>query len=113
MASLNLSAPPSAGGAEPALVAAGVAGDSFPLNGPIVIQTSNNGAAARTITFVAQNACNQGVLHNKTYLVPNDASRNWIYVPANEVPRFRDANGRIQLTYDSNAGLTIGAHAAQ
>jgi hypothetical protein len=113
MASLNLSAPPSAGGAEPALTAAGAGGDSFPLNGPIVIEASANGAGARTITLVAQNACNQGVLHNKAYVVPNDATRHWIYIPASQVDRFRDVNGRVQLTYDSNAGLTIGAHAAQ
>lgn len=113
MAALALSAAVSAGGAEPALVAAGGAGDSFPLNGPIVIKASANGAGPRTITFVAQKACNQGVLHNKTFVVPNDATRNWIYVPQSEVDRFRDANGKIQLTYDSNAGLTIGAQAAQ
>jgi len=110
MASLSLMVPPAAGGAQPALTAAGAAGDSFPLPGAITIETSNNGAAARTITLVAQNACNQGFLHNKTYLVPNDSTRHWIDVPASQVERFRDVNGRIQLTYDVNTGLTIGAH---
>ncbi|HEY8410197.1 MAG TPA: hypothetical protein VIK76_02300 [Pyrinomonadaceae bacterium] len=110
MASLNLSIPGPAGTAE-AYSAAGAGGDSFPLPRDLILKIKNASGANRTVTVVAQNPCNQGVLHDR--VIGPIATGTTIDVP---VPggsdRFRDAGGRVQLTYDNNAGLSVLAYPA-
>jgi hypothetical protein len=111
MAALNLTALTSAGASE-ALAAAAAGGDSFPLNQPINLAFKNAGAGPRTITVVAQNPCNHGVLHNRVYTVPNDGITYRAVLTGTDLARFADAAGRVQLTYDAVAGLSVGASPA-
>jgi hypothetical protein len=111
MAALNLQ-PLSTTGAAEALSAASVGGDSFPLNQPIEITFRNAGAAARTITMVGQTPCDQGVLHNRQFVVPNDNVPYRAKIAGNDLRHYADANGNVQLTYDAVAGLTVGARPA-
>lgn len=110
MASLNLQSAAPGGSAE-VLAAAAVAGDSFPLPGDITVRIRNaNGAAARTVTVVAQKKCDQGFLHDQTINVP--ANSTVVATIPGGTDQYRDAGGRVQLTYSTNADLTLGATAA-
>lgn len=108
MAALNLVKGGQAGAA-PGLAAASAGGDSF----PIISRTQkfhfkNTDAAARNVTFVAQTKCNEGVLHNVIVNVPAGTER---IVDDIDPQFFGDANGRVQLTYDASANLTVGSYA--
>lgn len=106
MAALNLTTPALAGTAE-AMAAANAGGDSFPLPGDITIRVTNaNAGAARTVTIVGQNPCDQGFVHSQAVAVPAVSTR-LISVPGGR--RFSDSNGRVQLTYDNAADLTLSA----
>lgn len=109
MAQLNLSQPGIAGAAE-AFSAANAGGDSFPLPGPIVLKIKNASGANRTITVVAQNPCDQGVLHDRVYGPIATGTTFDAQIPGGK--RFQDANGRVQLTYDNNAGVSVLAYPA-
>lgn len=111
MAALNLT-PLSATGAGEVLAAAAAGGDSFPLNQPIEITFRNAGAAARTATIVGQVPCDQGVIHNRAFVVPNDNVPYRAVLSGRDLQKYADANGRVQLTYDAVAGLTVGARPA-
>lgn len=106
MASLNLTKP-TTGGTLESLAAAGAAGDSFPLAGAIIVRAKNASGASRTITIVAQTACNHGVLHNGSVVIADGETREFSIT---DVGRFADSNGRVQLTYNANAGLTLAAY---
>lgn len=108
MAALAL-ANPTLGGTTEAFAAADAAGDSFPMPTPLLVRARNNGVAARTITFVAQRACNQGVLHNAQVTIPNDNVP--VDIRISDMGRFQDGNGRLQMTYDAAAGLSLAAYA--
>jgi hypothetical protein len=108
MAALNLVKPGVAGSA-PGLVAANGGGDSFPIVGRAQkYHFKNTDAAARNITFVAQKKCNQGVLHNVIVNVPAGQER---LVDDIDPSFFDDGAGRVQLTYDAVANLTVGSYA--
>jgi hypothetical protein len=109
MALIQLVSPAATGQAEPAMTAANAGGDSFPMPGPLLVRIKNAGAAARTITFVGQNKCNQGSLHNLVVVVANDSVI--VNVPITDVIRFADVNGQLQLTYDAVTGVTVAAYA--
>lgn len=109
MAALNLTTPGLAGTAE-TMTAAAVAGDSFPLPGDITIRVRNaNVGAARNVTIVGQKACNYGVVHSAGPITVPANSTILIEVPGGD-DRFRDGSGRVQLTYDNNADLTLAAY---
>jgi hypothetical protein len=109
MAAQALSNPTLAGTAQ-AMVAASAGGDSFPLPVPLIIRVTNGGGVGRNVTIVAQKACNQGVLHSPPAIAV--AAGTTVEIRVQDVDRFRDVNGRIQLTYDSEVGLTLAAYAA-
>ena len=109
MASLNLTTPTAAGAAE-TMAAAGGAGDSFPLIDGITVRITNAHATnPREVTFVAQNPCNQGELHDQVVTV---AALTTVAVKVPGGDQFRDSNGRVQITYDTNADVTIAAYPA-
>lgn len=106
MSVLNLVTPAAAGTAE-ALSAVSAGGDSFPIPAPLIIRAKNTDVAARTITLVGQKPCNQGFTHSATIVVA--AGGGIVNARVNDVDRFRDANGRIQMTYDAATGLSVAA----
>ncbi len=109
MAALNLTTPTLAGANE-AYTAAAAGGDSFPMPGTIIVKIKNTSGAARNVTLVAQKNCNQGFSHNNV-VGPIPTAETWnVRVP--DTSRFADANGRIQLTYDSSVGVSVLAYPA-
>jgi hypothetical protein len=106
MASLDLVTPAAAGTAD-ALTAVTAGGDSFPIPRPIMLRLKNTDVAARTVTLVGQKPCNQGFTHSATINVP--AGGGIVNARITDTERFRDANGRIQLTYDAATGLSVAA----
>lgn len=108
MALLNLFAPTLAGLAR-VLTAANVAGDSFPLPGPIIVTINNGSGAPINVTFVGSGVCSQGFLHNAVLAVAAGATVD-VYVA--DLARFADVNGRLQLTYSDVTTLTVGAYRA-
>jgi hypothetical protein len=111
MAALNLTNPTIAGTSD-AGAAAGVAGDSFPLPRDIIIRVTNAHAAdARAVTVVGQKPCNYGTVHTPAAISVPALSYRLIRVPGGD-DRFRDDTGRVQITYDSNADLTVSAYPA-
>lgn len=107
MAQKNLTVPALSGSAE-AYTAANAGGDSYPLPKAILVKLKNSGGVGRTVTLVAQKACNHGVLHDAAVVVGAGAT---IDAQINDVDRFRDTNGRLQMTYDSEVGLSSQAYA--
>lgn len=106
MAAYSLSNPATTGTAE-AFNAASVGGDSYPLPKPIMLHIKNASAAVRNVTLVAQRACSHGFLHNAV-IGPIPAGATW-EVPVNQVERFQDDGGKLQLTYDDPAGVSTKA----
>lgn len=112
MASLPLTNPSQAGTLE-AFSAASAGGDSFPFPKTIIIRIKNAAGAGRTITIVAQGVCSYGVAGSPAHdavIVTANATTTEVTVP--DSPRYRDANGRIQLTYSSEVGVSVSAHSA-
>lgn len=107
MAARNLTKPSKTGTAA-AMLAASAGGDSFPLSGGITVRVKNAHATlSRTITIVGQQRCNFGVLHNATVTVPALDERVFEIAGSDQ---FRDAQGRVQLTYSTEADLTLEAY---
>ena len=100
-------------GLNPALAAAAVAGDAFPNTGRVVLRVKNaHATVARTVTAVSQlpaGAIPQGAAKADVAVAVPALSERWIgpFDPAS----FNDANGRVVVTYDTEADLTVGAYA--
>jgi len=91
----------------PTFAAAAAAGDYFANTGKIFVYIKNaNVGASRTITVNSQVNCNQGHDHNVTITVPASSEELCGPFPAS---RFNDADGRVQMTYSSEADLTLAA----
>lgn len=91
------------------LAAATAGGDSFQNSGVEFVQVKNaHATVARNVTFAAPNPDNFGITnaaHNQVVAVPALTTKLIGPFPPG---RFNDANGRVQITYDSEADLTIG-----
>ncbi len=107
MSQLNLSNPALSGTAE-AYAAANAGGDSFPMPGRLIVKIKNASGAGRTVTFAGQKPCSQGALHNAAVSVPAGSTVDVTLADAN---RFADSGGRVQMTYDSEVGLSFLAYA--
>ena len=100
-------------GLNPALAAAAAAGDAFPNTGRVFLRVKNaHATVARTVTAVSQlpaGAIPQGAAKADVAVAVPALSERWIgpFDPAS----FNDANGRVVVTYDTEADLTVGAFA--
>ena len=100
-------------GMNPALVAAAAGGDAFPNTGRVFLRVANaNAGAARTVTVASQlpaGAIPQGAVKTDLAVAVPAQGERWIgpFDPAS----FNDANGRVVVTYDTEADLTVGAFA--
>jgi hypothetical protein len=100
-------------GLNPALAAASAGGDAFPNTGRVFLRVKNaNAAAARNVTVASQlppGALPQGAAKTDLAAVVPALSERWIgpLDPAS----FNDSNGRVVVTYDTEADLTVGAFA--
>lgn len=92
-------------GIVPTFNVAAAAGDEFLNSGMIEIHAKNaNGAATRTITIAGQSNCDLGYSHDVSCVVPISGERI-----SGPFPKrwFNDADGKVQMTYDNEADLTI------
>ena len=100
-------------GLNPALAAAAAAGDAFPNTGRVFLRVKNaHATVARTVTAVSQlpaGAIPQGAVKTDLAVAVPAQGERWIgpFDPAS----FNDANGRVVVTYSSEADLTVGAYA--
>ena len=94
-------------GLTPAFVSVAAGGDQFANDGHIFLYVKNTNAASRDVTVDSQSLCNQGVDHNIVVTVPATTGEKLIgpFPPG----RFNDANANVQITYESEVGVTIQA----
>ena len=100
-------------GLAPALAAAAAGGDAFPNTGRVFLRVANaNAGAARTVTVASQlpaGAIPQGAV--KTDLAVAVPAQDERCIGPFDPASFNDANGRVVVTYDTEADLTVGAFA--
>ena len=100
-------------GLNPALAAAAAGGDAFPNTGRVFLRVANAHATlARTATVASQlpaGAIPQGAVKDDLDVQVPVLGERWIgpFDPSS----FNDANGRVVVTYDTEADLTVGAFA--
>jgi hypothetical protein len=85
---------------------AATAGDGFENDGATMFRLVNSGTE-KTVTFHAQANCGQGFTHDLAAVVP--ATTGDVWVGPFPTARFNDVDGRVQLTYSSETGVTVGA----
>lgn len=85
--------------------AVAAAGDQFANDGRTFIHVKNVNAASRDVTVDSNNNCSQGFDHNLVVTVPATTGERMIgpFSPG----RFDDNSGNVQLTYESEVGVTI------
>ena len=94
-------------GIGPTYEAASAGGDEVLNSGKLFLHVKNaNGSTARTVTVDSQQACSQGYDHDAAVSVPASSERMIGPFPKD---RFNDSGGKIQISYDSEADLTIAA----
>jgi hypothetical protein len=94
-------------GIEPSYQAAAAAGDEVVNSGRIFIHVKNgNVSTARQVTIDSQAVCSQGYDHDAIVSVPASSEKMIGPFPKD---RFNDSGGKIQISYDNEADLTIAA----
>ena len=98
-------------GLDSALAAAAAGGDSFPNTGRAFLRVANaNVGAARTVTIASQlpaGAIPQGAVKADVEVaVPASEER---FIGPFDPAAFNDANGRVVVTYDDEADVSVGA----
>lgn len=83
---------------------AAAGGDVYPNSGREMVHLRNASGADIDVTFASQTPCNQGVTHNAVVTVPAGSD---IMVAPRDADRFNNENGQVEMTYESETGLTI------
>jgi hypothetical protein len=100
-------------GLNPSLAAAAAGGDAFPNSGRVFVRVKNaHATVARTVTVASQlpaGAIPQGAV--KTDLVVSVPGTQERWIGPLDPHSFNDANGRVVVTYSTEADLTVGAFA--
>jgi hypothetical protein len=90
------------------LAAASVGGDSFTNDGTVNLIVRNSGGVSRTVTFKADShACSMGLtsaVHNQDVTIPAGKT---VILGIFDTSRFNDSAGLVQMTYDSEADLSL------
>jgi hypothetical protein len=68
----------------------------------LVLIFKNTDASSHDVTLVAQNPCNQDVLHDKIITV---GASSTVIVSDIDNSIFNDDNGMVHMTYDGNEGM--------
>lgn len=92
--------------AQPGFVAAAAGGDTFENKGRTGLFVRNASGSSKTLTIVAQRACNHGFTHNAVIVVANGFAG--FVATEIENDRFNSPAGIVSLTY-SAAGLDVAA----
>jgi len=105
MATLNV-VEPNEDAVDPGYVAAAGGGDQFAIDEKTVFHMRNASGGSITATFASQAGAELGIAPaNKAIAVPAGANRSWR--PGKNWARFRDANGRCQVTYSGVTTFTV------
>ena len=100
-------------GLNPSLAAAAAGGDAFPNAGRAFLRVKNaHATVARTVTVASQlpaGAIPQGAV--KTDLAVSVPATQERWIGPLDPAAFNDANGRVVVTYSTEADLTVGAFA--
>lgn len=92
---------------EGALAAAAAAGDEFANDGKrTFVVVKNINASTRTVTFVTQKTVDGEAIDDKSVAVAQNEEYIVGPFPADI---YNDGNGRVQMTYDSETGVSVGA----
>lgn len=90
------------------LYAASPGGDSFANDGTVNLIARNSGGVSRTITLKADShACSMGLtssIHNYEVTIPAGET---VILGVFDTSRFNDQSGLVQMTYDSEADLSL------
>lgn len=108
MAVLNAQ-PITRAGMAPALVAADAAGDQFVAQPHTVLLVRNASAAAITVTLVTPGTTGGLAVEDPAIAVPAGADR---FIGSLSDDVFRNAQGRVGVTYSAAAGVTVAVLAA-
>jgi hypothetical protein len=94
-------------GLTPSYGAAAAGGDEFVNSGRTFIHVKNaNATLARTVTVDSQTPCSQGYDHDAVVEVPASSEKMIGPFPKD---RFNDAAEKVQISYSTEADLTIAA----
>ncbi len=85
-------------------VAAAAGGDEFLNNGKMMLKVVNGGGSACVVTITAQNACDQGVLHDGGGSVA--AGTEELFGPFN-VKQYNDGDQMVAVGYDQVTTVTV------
>lgn len=94
-------------GTTPTLVAAAAAGDEFVNDGQTWIHVKNTNATARQVTIAKPGTESDGTSFDPVVTIPGTTGDKEFGPFSKE--KFDDANGKVQLTYSSEVGLTVEA----
>lgn len=99
-------------GLTPSLAAAAAGGDAFPNNGKTFLRVVNaNVGAARTVTIASQlpaGGIPQGAAKADIAIAVPASGERWI--GPFDAGSFNDTNGRVVMTYSSEADVTVGVY---
>jgi len=87
-------------------VSAAAGGDTFSNDGKTELEVVNGGASTITLTIVAQNACNQGTLHDGGGTIGAGVTKR--FGPFDR-QRFNDSSGLVHATYSAVTSVTVAA----
>jgi hypothetical protein len=85
---------------------AATAGDAWENDGATMFNLRNSGTE-KTVTFNAVANCSQGFDHNKAVVVPATTGDRWVGPFPRD--RFNNVDGRVDVTYSSETGVTVAA----
>jgi hypothetical protein len=93
-------------GIELSLSAAAAGGDSFPNNGDTLFVVKNGNTAERGVTFAIQRTVDSQSVTGRTVTAVTAAT---MLVGPFPTEIYNDSDGLVQVTYSSEADLTVGA----
>lgn len=95
-------------GLAPTFSYAAAAGDVYPNTGAQTLKVRNLSASSITVTITAQQACNQGTLHNLPFVIPSGTATVYELGPV-PFAFYNDASGNANVTYSTTVLAAPGA----
>jgi hypothetical protein len=90
------------------LTAAAGGGDSFIGNAPALVVVNNGGGGGITVTITASGADNFGIVNVAHDVTRTVAAGKMAFIMVNNLPRFKDSNGLVQIAYSGVTTVKTG-----
>ncbi len=94
-------------GVVPTFNTAAGGGDTFAGTGQESVHIINGSGGSINVTFVAQNACSHGTVHDRVVAVAAGAQK---VVTGLSKGQFNDASGNVNITYSGVTSLTVAVY---